>query len=47
MKTHEKAYVCNLCTKKFSTETVLNKHINTKHNVAFLEENLEIFVEYE
>lgn len=53
-KTHDKPYVCHICNKPFTSNSVLSKHIENKHGMTYLEESIlqpdegvsQIFVQY-
>ncbi|KAJ8917492.1 hypothetical protein NQ315_005541 [Exocentrus adspersus] len=39
-KTHTKPYVCHICTKPFTSNSVLLKHIKNKHGLMYVEESV-------
>lgn len=53
MKTHEKPFACSECTKTFSSEGLLMKHVTGKHGTQFFDEIdlpvgvQEVFIQYQ
>lgn len=36
LKTHERPYSCTECSRTFSREDTLNKHVNKKHGIIMI-----------